>query len=194
MGGPLFFGRGYRLIAGRAVGDFDCALGGVGWGVGVLISKGVDFYLDSNDGIEVRKQLVVGASRIAREIADSQIDAVYVEDDAWEIVDYKSGRPSATDAKKVQLQAYALAADAGAVSTATPETVDVTFAYFGVDPVEEVTDRADDVWLEDAAETLTTLLAQGAEGPFPAAPSPSCRYCDFLHHCEAGKSFLAGSS
>jgi len=58
-----------------------CALlGGVGLGVGILISKGVDFYLDSNDGIEVRKQLVVGSSRLARELADSQIDAVYVDD------------------------------------------------------------------------------------------------------------------
>ncbi|MCA9778046.1 MAG: hypothetical protein KC800_15055 [Candidatus Eremiobacteraeota bacterium] len=58
-----------------------CALlGGVGLGVGILIAKGVDFYLDSNDGIEVRKQLVIGASRLSREIADSQIDAVDVSD------------------------------------------------------------------------------------------------------------------
>ena len=55
-------------------------LGGVGLGVGILISKGVDFYLDTNDSIEVRKQLVVGSSRLSRELADSQIDSVVVND------------------------------------------------------------------------------------------------------------------
>ena len=123
-------------------------------------------------------------------IVRGKIDAVYVDDDGWEIVDYKSGRPSPTDAKKVQLQAYALAADAGAVSRAIPEAMKVTFAYFGVDPAEEVTDDATRAWLDAASDTLTDLLAQGEGGPFPPSPTPACRFCDFLHHCDAGREFL----
>lgn len=48
-------------------------------GVGVLISKGVDFYLDSTDGIEVRKELMYGATRLSKDLADSFIDVVQPE-------------------------------------------------------------------------------------------------------------------
>lgn len=56
-------------------------LGSVVIGVGVLIGKGVDFYLDSTDGVEVRKELMFGAARLSRDIADSHIDTVQVEPD-----------------------------------------------------------------------------------------------------------------
>ena len=54
-------------------------MGSVIISVGVLIGKGVDFYLDSTDGVEVRKELMLGSSRLSRDLADSHIDTVHVE-------------------------------------------------------------------------------------------------------------------
>jgi prepilin-type N-terminal cleavage/methylation domain-containing protein len=56
-------------------------MGVVAVGVGVLIARGVDFYLDSTDGVDVRKELMFGATRLSRDLADSHIDAVHVEVD-----------------------------------------------------------------------------------------------------------------
>ncbi len=120
-----------------------------------------------------------------------KVDAVYVDDTTWEIVDYKSGAPKQSDALDVQLQAYAVAASRGALSEDPPEQIAVTFAYFGVDPVEEASQRVDDEWLARANERLAVLLEQADVGPFPASPGAECQWCDFLHHCEAGKAFLA---
>ncbi len=116
-----------------------------------------------------------------------KVDAVYGDVDHWEIVDYKSGVPGDADARRVQLQSYALAGAAGAFGRAMPEDVDVTFAYFGTSPATEVTEGVDTPWLADASQTVGRLLAQAEEGPFPAVPSPACRWCDFLHICEAGQ-------
>jgi DNA helicase-2/ATP-dependent DNA helicase PcrA len=119
-----------------------------------------------------------------------KIDAVYRSGDDWEIVDYKSGRPSTTDAKRVQLQAYAIAARSGALGDPPMGSLDVTFAYFGdAAPIEE-TEAVDDEWFEDASSTVADLLMVAEEGPFPAEPSSACRWCDFLHHCRAGRVFL----
>ena len=115
-----------------------------------------------------------------------KVDAVYGDDDRWEIVDYKSGVPGASDARRVQLQAYALAGAAGALGRDMPDDVDVTFAYFGTSPATEITEGVDTAWLDEASTTIGGLLAQAQEGPFPADPSPACRWCDFLHHCAEG--------
>jgi DNA helicase-2/ATP-dependent DNA helicase PcrA len=116
-----------------------------------------------------------------------KVDAVYGDDDRWEIVDYKSGAPGASDARRVQLQAYALAGSAGALGREMPDDVDVTFAYFGTSPATEITEGIDPPWLDEASTTIGDLLAQAQEGPFPAHPSPACRWCDFLHHCAEGR-------
>ncbi|MGI9667390.1 MAG: ATP-dependent DNA helicase [Acidimicrobiia bacterium] len=120
-----------------------------------------------------------------------KVDAVYGTPDRWEIVDYKSGAPSPSTSKTVQLQAYAVAATEGAISTNVPDNVYVTFAYFGVSPVAVETEAADEQWLDAAHEQITDLLEQAELGPFPAAPTPACRWCDFLHHCPAGKAAVA---
>ena len=121
-----------------------------------------------------------------------KIDAVYRTGDDWEIVDYKSGRPSTTEAKRVQLQAYAIAARSGALGDPPVGALDVTFAYFGEGTPIEETEAVDETWFDDASTTVAGLLAVAEHGPFPAEPSSACRWCDFLHHCEAGKAFLAG--
>lgn len=123
-----------------------------------------------------------------------KVDAVYRDADAWEIVDYKSGRASPSGAKLVQLQAYALAARHGNLAVATPDAIDVTFAFFGSDPAIEVSEHADDEWLSGAEEVVGSLLQQAEHGPFNPTPGDGCRWCDFLHHCEAGQAQVAQST
>jgi DNA helicase-2/ATP-dependent DNA helicase PcrA len=120
-----------------------------------------------------------------------KIDAIYEpEDGTWEVVDYKSGRRSDNPARRVQLQAYAVAVTEGAVSRDTPDALSVSFAYFGGSKFEEVTEAVDDTWLTTARIEIGRLVDQGANGPFDATPSAACAYCDFRHHCEPGKEWV----
>ena len=120
-----------------------------------------------------------------------KIDAIYEPDTGtWEIVDYKSGRRSDDPARRVQLQAYAVAAAEGAVSHDTPESLTVSFAYFGGSTFEEVTEMVDEAWLTTARIEIKRLVDQGANGPFDPTPSKACSYCDFRHHCQAGKDWV----
>jgi len=135
----------------------------------------VPFVLDVGDGV-VR----------------GKIDAIYTQDDgSWEVVDYKSGRRRDDEARKVQLEAYALAIEDGAVSLNAPDAMKVTFAYFGGGMCDEDTTTVDDQWMDAARSHVEGLMAAAKDGPFEANPSPSCRYCDFLHLCEAGKEQVA---
>jgi ATP-dependent DNA helicase UvrD/PcrA len=119
-----------------------------------------------------------------------KVDAVYEDGGDWEIVDYKSGKASPSDARRVQLQAYAVAATDGALAMQPGGDLVVTFAYFGTNPVVEVSEAVDDQWITDARDTIGGLLERAESGPFPPAPSDACRWCDFLHHCETGRSHL----
>jgi DNA helicase-2/ATP-dependent DNA helicase PcrA len=121
-------------------------------------------------------------------IVRGKIDAIYTDDDSWEIVDYKSGRRRDDEARKVQLEAYALAIADGAVSLNVPDDIRVTFAYFGGGTCDEDSVAVDDRWMEAARSHVGTLMDAAADGPFEANPSPACRYCDFLHLCEIGQS------
>jgi len=124
-----------------------------------------------------------------------KIDAIYTEDnDSWEVVDYKSGKRRDDEARKVQLEAYALAIDDGAVSLNVPREMAVTFAYFGGGVCDEDTVEVDDVWLDTARSHIDTLMKTAEDGPFEASPSPACRYCDFLHLCEPGKAEVKRAS
>jgi DNA helicase-2/ATP-dependent DNA helicase PcrA len=117
-----------------------------------------------------------------------KIDAIYNSREGdWEIVDYKSGRYADEPARKIQLEAYALAAADGALSGTPPDSIDVTFAYFGDDELVEVTEAVDGQWLERARANITALVDLGINGPFDPAPSAACRWCDFLHLCPAGQ-------
>lgn len=120
-----------------------------------------------------------------------KIDAVYADDGRWEIVDYKSGSAAPSDTKRIQLEAYALAADDGALGARAPDELEVTFAWFGDDPAVEITESVDTEWLDRARHRVGDLLALAESGPFEASPSPACRWCDFLHHCSDGQSYLA---
>lgn len=121
-------------------------------------------------------------------VVRGKIDAIYTDDDSWEIVDYKSGKRRDDEALKVQLEAYALAIADGAVSSNVPPDIRVTFAYFGGGTCDEDSVAVDDAWMEAARAHVGTLMDAATDGPFEAKPSPACRYCDFLHLCEIGQS------
>jgi DNA helicase-2/ATP-dependent DNA helicase PcrA len=125
---------------------------------------------------------------IAGGMLRGKIDAIYTEnDDSWEIVDYKSGKRRDDAARKVQLEAYALAIADGTVSVDPPEAMTVTFAYFGGGICDEDTVVVDDAWMSDARSHVGSLMNAAEEGPFEPSPSAACRYCDFLHLCEQGR-------
>jgi DNA helicase-2/ATP-dependent DNA helicase PcrA len=121
-----------------------------------------------------------------------RIDAVYEPQPGhWEIVDFKSGRNSGSDTAQVQLEAYAVAAADGALSTAPPEAITVTFAYLGGGDLEEVVIKADEEWLAEARSHLVTLLDRAAGPEYPQTPSSECHRCDFLRFCDAGRAFVS---
>ncbi|NNC93067.1 MAG: ATP-dependent helicase [Acidimicrobiia bacterium] len=119
-----------------------------------------------------------------------RIDAIYEAEGAWEVVDFKSGRHRPDPARIVQLQAYAVAVDEGALGADRPESLSVTFAYFG-DGLEEVSETVDDAWLTEARGRIGGILEGIADERFDTAPSTACHHCDFTKFCEAGKAWLA---
>ncbi len=124
-----------------------------------------------------------------------KIDAIYeTSPGIWEIVDYKSGRPSADPARLVQLKAYAVAAAEGVVSSETPEAMSVSFAYFGGTEAVEVSETVDNQWIAEAKIEIARLVEVGAKGPWTATPSSACHFCDFVVHCDVGKQFLKGEA
>lgn len=120
-----------------------------------------------------------------------RIDAVYEEQPGtWEIVDFKSGRPSKNPAMDVQLQAYAVAVDQGSLGPAPPEQMIATFAYLGGGSLTERTEHVDDVWMDAARNRLSDLAAGIGARAFDPVPSSACSGCDFLRFCPEGKAWL----
>ncbi len=131
--------------------------------------------------IEAPFDLRIGGSTVR-----GRIDAIYSPAPGhWEIVDFKSGRPSKDPATVVQLEAYAVAAHEVPFATTRPDTVDVTFAYLG-DGLHTVTERVNDEWRHRARERLTGLLAGIESEQWQATPSAACGHCDFRRFCEPG--------
>lgn len=136
--------------------------------------------------IEAPIDIDVGGVRIR-----GRVDAVFEpEPGMWEIVDYKSGRPAHDPAATVQLEAYAVAAADGAMSIQRPERIVLTFAYLGVDPVEEHTIEMTAERLSAARTRLAELAALATGSAFPAIPSSSCRSCLFSDVCTVGAAWL----
>jgi DNA helicase-2/ATP-dependent DNA helicase PcrA len=147
-----------------------------------------DTYMDSRFAdaaaamIEVPFTIELGTGYAVR----GRIDAVYCDHSAWEVVDFKSGRPRDDPARVVQLQAYAIATQEVDFGRPKPETLDVTFAYLG-DGLSEVTYSADTKWVSDARESLDALTEQITESRFGESPGSWCESCDFLQFCGPGQ-------
>ena len=134
--------------------------------------------------VEVPFQLALPEGRVR-----GRIDAIYDEDDAWEVVDFKSGRLSDDPAQRVQLEAYAVAATDVAFAAEAPSSLKVTFAYFG-DGADEATEEVDEAWMKSARRHLSELAEGAAAEAFDAAPSKACNNCDFLRFCDEGKAWV----
>ncbi len=132
------------------------------------------------------------------EIADGarlngRIDAIYEpEPGTWEVVDFKSGRPSRQTSARVQLEAYALAVDEVEFAPTKPDSVLVTFAYLGGE-LAEVSEPVDADWLVRARRHVGELIGQIRRENWEPAPSPACRSCDFIRFCPAGRDWVAAN-
>jgi len=113
-----------------------------------------------------------------------RVDAVY-DDDGWEIVDFKSGRPSDDPAMDLQLQAYALAATEGALPGTPGPDLSVSFVFLG-DGFKSRTESVDSSWVGRAATSVDDALRSIGAGEFSPRPSKHCRRCDFLRFCPEG--------
>ncbi len=153
---------------------------------------GFNAYLDSRFATEKASLIEVpfafemdGGFRVR-----GRIDAVYRDGPNWEVVDFKSGRPSTDPSRQVQLQAYAIAARDVDFGLPMPEGLDVTFAYLGRGLNVE-TIHADESWVDHAREDLNAMATQIAQGQFAESPGGWCGNCDFLQFCGPGQRELA---
>jgi DNA helicase-2/ATP-dependent DNA helicase PcrA len=136
--------------------------------------------------VEAPFTLRIGGASIA-----GRIDAVYeAEPGWWEVVDFKTGRPSDDPARRVQLQAYAVAIMESGFGGGPPRDLRVAFVHLG-NGVEVLAEDVDDGWLADAREHLADLVTRAAAGERDARPSAACRSCDFSRFCEPGRRWLA---
>jgi DNA helicase-2/ATP-dependent DNA helicase PcrA len=156
--------------------DIDTGVGGFG------VYESSRFATDKAWLIEAPFLLSLGNGFKVR----GRVDAIYATDSHWEVVDFKSGRPSEDPARIVQLEAYAVAVNEVDFGGDPPETLDVTFAYLG-GGLQEMTNRADPEWVESAGHHLVAITDSIAAGEFDPTPGPWCHHCDFLRFCEPGK-------
>jgi DNA helicase-2/ATP-dependent DNA helicase PcrA len=135
--------------------------------------------------VEAPFDLSVGDGRIA-----GRIDAVYEPNPGtWEVVDFKSGRRSDDPARRVQLQAYAVAVHDAGFAEGPPDRVRVAFVYLG-GGLEEVVEEVDPVWMQASRDRLEALVGAAASGEYGPTPSAACRHCDFTRFCPEGTSWL----
>ncbi|MGH8946700.1 MAG: ATP-dependent helicase [Acidimicrobiia bacterium] len=119
-----------------------------------------------------------------------RIDAIYARDGSWEVVDFKSGRPSDDPSRLVQLQAYAVAAGEVDFGIPGPERLDVSFAHLG-SGLEVQTHHADEEWLAEARRNLDELASRIDAEDWTARPGDWCHGCDFLRFCGPGQAEVA---
>ena len=122
-------------------------------------------------------------------VVRGRIDAVYCDGPRWEVVDFKSGKPSEDPARIVQLQAYGVAATRVDFGLPRPEDLRLTFAYLG-GGLHEETIEADREWIEQAEGSLIDLTSRIDRQEFDETPGDWCRSCDFLRFCGPGRAWL----
>jgi CRISPR/Cas system-associated exonuclease Cas4 (RecB family) len=137
--------------------------------------------------IETPFEMVLSGVRLR-----GRIDAVFEpEPRHWEIVDFKSGRPRSEPSGHVQLEAYAVAAETGALGP-PPDRMTVTFAFLG-GGLKEHSETVDDHWLASARDRLADLAQGITAGRYEPKPGAGCHGCDFLRFCPTGRAHVAAS-
>ncbi|MDP8958700.1 MAG: PD-(D/E)XK nuclease family protein [Actinomycetota bacterium] len=135
--------------------------------------------------IEAPFDLKVGRGRVR-----GRVDAIYpAPHGGWEVVDFKSGRPTGDLPAKVQLESYALAAREAGFAPRPPDRLTVTFAYFRDGP-QEASEEVDRPWLESARRHLEELVGAIEQERYEATPSQACGTCDFLKFCRPGREWM----
>jgi ATP-dependent DNA helicase UvrD/PcrA len=120
-----------------------------------------------------------------------RIDAIYIDGEDWEIVDFKSGRPSEDLSRVVQLEAYAVAASQVDFGPRKPKDITVSFVYLG-GGLKVISEHADSEWQERAMSHLEALTDSIEREEFEPTPGPWCRHCDFVKFCGPGQQQVAG--
>ena len=137
--------------------------------------------------IETPFEMVLSGVRLR-----GRIDAVFEpEPGHWEIVDFKSGRPRSEPSGHVQLEAYAIAAETGALGP-PPDRMTVTFAFLG-GGLNERSEAVDVAWLESARSRLAGLARGITDGSYEPQPGDGCYGCDFLRFCPTGRAHVAAT-
>ena len=122
---------------------------------------------------------------------NGRIDAIYEpQPGSWEIVDFKSGRPSQQPSARVQLEAYAVAVDEVRFASIKPDHLLVTFAYLG-DGLAEVSEEVDSSWLTAGRAHLVELVRSIRGENWDPSPSIACHTCDFQRFCPPGRGWIA---
>jgi DNA helicase-2/ATP-dependent DNA helicase PcrA len=118
-----------------------------------------------------------------------RMDAVYVEDGKWELVDYKTGMQPAEDDQiaKLQLAIYALAAE----RIWGIDRADITVTYFYLKSGNMVSTSAEELTLSE--KELIEMFEQVEARHFEPVPTPICHSCDFVRFCEPGKAYVAAA-
>ncbi|MBA2690877.1 MAG: ATP-dependent helicase [Rubrobacter sp.] len=119
--------------------------------------------------VEVPFTVEVGGSEIK-----GRIDAVFVDEDGgFHIIDWKSGRPSESYKKRLQLPIYALAANK--LWGIEPENMRLAYVFAGGEKI--VIDIGEN-FLEEKEAEVEKLLEDIRAGRFEPKPSKyACKYC-----------------
>lgn len=134
---------------------------------------------------ELAFQFPTGAGVTVR----GRIDAIYVEDGAWDIVDFKTGRRRSDPWLPVQLQAYAVAASRVDLGLGEPTSMSVAFVYLG-GGLDVNRQTVDEIWAATAEAKIESLAEGIASESYDPTPSSACRSCEFSRFCPAGQAWL----
>jgi len=121
---------------------------------------------------------------------NGRIDAIYGKPDGpWEVVDYKTGKVAPPDdpLSWLQLDLYALAC----VDIWGKDPSELTLTYFYVAEPLSVERRVGSV--DEIRARVGSSLTDIAARRFDPSPGESCRHCDFLPFCDAGRAVVDGS-
>ena len=99
--------------------------------------------------------------------------------------------PQSNPSGHVQLEAYAIAAETGALGP-PPEKMTVTFAFLG-GGMNERSEIVDAPWLTSARNRLADLAEGINAGSYEPQPGEGCFGCDFLRFCPTGKAHVAAN-
>ncbi len=123
-----------------------------------------------------------------------RIDATYRNGEVLEIVDFKTGRRPDRPRPDLELQLEIYGLVAVRAWNVDPSKLITSFCWLGGDEVEVRKLQWSQEKLREVEDRLRELLDQVDDLRFDPTPSPSCRGCDFLGFCDAGRRFVSSEA